>query len=428
MHVATVGRAIANANTTSLAVTVTRQVPAGHTLLMGIVWEAAAGSVPTISSIVDTRSNTWTTTRDDSTFSGTTVACAIVRARVTTTLLPGDTVTVTVSVARSRWAAQIDDFDDLAASPLDAHTHNSGTATSLSTGTTGATVAQAELVFAVFGFPSARGPSIPAGWGGGTDLETTAGTTDRAVQTTWLYVSSTGTQTGTLTLASSSAYAAAIATYKVNIPRPHVPEVPRFVAGTDPDAIADMLNTNIRDALTFLTAPPTFRARRTGSLTVAENTHQDVAWDQIDEDSYGGWGPSQTPAQSATRYVVQEPGMYAISAVVSLSGTGATSLVLIPAAAKNGVSASGQGPNGWEGQEVFVPTGASTQPKLSSGYWEIYALPGDYFEVDLWFSTESAIVAVDTTGRLPMRGRDRLGRDLTKTVRRVIVCGEVRHG
>lgn len=397
MHAATVGRAIANANTTSLAVTITRPVAVGHTLLMGLVWEAAAGSVPTISSIVDSRSNTWTTTPDDSTFGGTTVAAAIVRARVTTALVPGDTVTVTISAARSRWAAQIDQFDDLASSPLDAHTHNAGTATSLSTGTTGATVAQAELVYCVFGFPSARGPSAPAGWGGGPVLETTAGSTDRALQSTWLYVSATGTQQGTLTLASSGAYAAAIATYKVNIPRPHVPDVPRFVAGTDPDAIADLLNTNIRDSLTFLTAPPTFRARRTGSLTVAENTHQDVTWDQIDEDNYVGWGPSQTPAQSATRYVVQEPGMYAISAVVSLSGTGATSLVLIPAAAKNGVSASGQGPNGWEGVEVFVPTGASTQPKVSVGYWEIYGLPGDIFELDLWYSTESAIVAVDTT-------------------------------
>lgn len=397
MSLTTVGRGIQNASSTTLAVTIYRPVPVGTTLLMPIAWEAGAGTVPTISSIIDTRSNTWTTTPDDSAVSGTTVAVAIVRARVTTPLIPGDTVTITISAARTRWAAQIDATPDLAASPLDAHTHNSGTGTSLSTGTTAATVAQAELVYCAFGFPSGRGPVVPAGWGGGPDLETTAGSTDRALQSTWLYVSATGTQAGTLTLGSSGAWAAAIATYKVSIPRPHVPELPLFTPGVDPGApIAAALNAGVRDPLTFLTAPPIFRARRTSALTIAAG-HQFIAWNQIDEDNYVGWGPSQNPVQAASRYVVQEAGKYCVSAMVSLSGTGAAGLVLVPACAVNGVSPSGFGPNGWEGQEVFVPTGASTQPKLSSGYWEVYALPGDRIEIDLWYSGESGIVAVDTT-------------------------------
>lgn len=395
--ITTVGTATANANTTALAVTINRPVAVGATLLMGLVWESAAGSVPTISSIVDTRGNTWTTTPDDSANSGTTVAGAIVRARVTTALIPGDTVTVTLSVARARWAVQIDRVPDLAVNPLDQHTHNTGASASLSTGTTTATVARAEFVYAIFGIGPGKTITLPSGWGGGPKVESTNGAADRAIQTMWLYVSATGAQAGTLTLDSSSTYMAAVATYKVAIPRPHVPDIPLFTAGIEPATIADVMNASVRDPLTLLTAPPTFRARRTGALAVAENTHQEVPWDTLDEDTYGGWGPSQNPAQSATRYVVQEAGQYAITAVVSLSGTGAAGLVLIPSAAKNGGSPSGFGSNGWEGQEVFLPTGASTQPKVSSGYWEEYALPGDYFEIDLWYSTESAITAVDTT-------------------------------
>lgn len=175
-----------------------------------------------------------------------------------------------------------------------------------------------------------------------------------------------------------------------------VPDVPLFTAGLAPADVADTLNAGLRDPLTFLLIPPTFRARRTTALSIVEG-HQFVSWNQIDEDTYSGWGPSQTPSQAASRYVVQQAGQYAVTAMVSLSGTGATGLVLIPSLSKNGAPPSGFGSPGWEGVEAFMPTGASSQPKASSGYWEAYALPGEYFEIDLWYSTESAITAVDTT-------------------------------
>lgn len=176
----------------------------------------------------------------------------------------------------------------------------------------------------------------------------------------------------------------------------NVPDVPLFAAGVDPAEVADTLNAGVRDPLTFLLNPPIFRARRTSTQSIVEG-HQFVSWNTVDEDTYSGWGPSQAPAQAASRYVVQQPGQYAVTAIVSLSGTGATGLVLIPAIAKNGSPPSGFGNPGWEGIEAFMPTGASTQPKASSGYWEVYGLPGDYLELDLWYSTESAIVATDAT-------------------------------
>lgn len=98
-----------------------------------------------------------------------------------------------------------------------------------------------------------------------------------------------------------------------------------------------------------------------------------------------------------SRYVCQAPGWYLVTGKVSLSGTGATSLVLLPALAVNGASHTGIGSAGWEGDELYVPTGASSQPKVANGTWRVYMNVGDYLQLDLFFTSESAITAVDTT-------------------------------
>ncbi|MBC6458431.1 hypothetical protein [Actinomadura sp. HBU206391] len=102
-----------------------------------------------------------------------------------------------------------------------------------------------------------------------------------------------------------------------------------------------------------------------------------------------------------TRYTVPDgwSGWWLVDAVVSLSGTGAAGLVAIPGVSVNNQSQTGEG-NAWEGCEPFVPTGASTEPKHANGTWRIYAAEGERVQLDLWFSTESAITAADvTTGR-----------------------------
>jgi hypothetical protein len=150
------------------------------------------------------------------------------------------------------------------------------------------------------------------------------------------------------------------------------PDIPVLAAGAD---AVTALNT-MSQSLSSLLNPPIFRAERSTALTVAENTHQFITWSTPIEDTAGGWGPSQTPAQAADRYVAPAAGWYHVEAAVSLSGTGAAGMVLI---------------------------GASTQPKLVCHGWVVYANAGDPIQIDLWYSTESAITAVDTTAGIRCR-------------------------
>lgn len=226
-HLGTLGTKTENASASSSTITLTAGAAVGSTVLVGIAWESAAGSVPTISAATDSKSNTYTTTPDVSVNAGTTVAVAVLRARLTTALVSGDTITVTVSGgSRGRWAMQADGFDDVNTSPLDKTASNApGSSASLSTGVTSATAQAFELVYAAFGFGSGRTVTIPGGWAGGAKVETSAGSGDRALQVVHKYVSTTGTQEGTLTLSSSSTYGAGIATYKYTPTDPPVARV-----------------------------------------------------------------------------------------------------------------------------------------------------------------------------------------------------------
>lgn len=209
----------------SVTITLTQAVLAGHTLIGGICWEAAAGSIPTISSIVDSRGNTWTTTPDDSVLASTTLAVAVIRARATTALQVGDTITITISAARSKWAIQIDEFDDVNTSPKDQTAHNApGSSTSLTTGATATTAQNYELLYAAFGFGTGRTITIPSGWSGGASVETTGGT-DRALQTIWKYQTSIAAETATLTLNTASTYGGVLVTYKATSLAPAVARV-----------------------------------------------------------------------------------------------------------------------------------------------------------------------------------------------------------
>jgi hypothetical protein len=153
----------------------------------------------------------------------------------------------------------------------------------------------------------------------------------------------------------------------------------------------------VAGTMNFMANRPKFRARRVASQTVAENTHQFMSWDTIDADTESGWN-----AGDPTVYTAKVAGWYLATGRVSLSGTGAAQLVLIPALAVNGTSPTSIGSNGWEGPELPVPVGASTQPKISNGAWKFYVRIGDQVQLDCWYSTESAMTATDTTaGRWP---------------------------
>jgi hypothetical protein len=170
------------------------------------------------------------------------------------------------------------------------------------------------------------------------------------------------------------------------------PAVPLFVAGTTGPNMPAAMNSLVRDPLTFFMDKPRARLRRSTALAVVENFHQYVAFNIADEDTATGWS-----SLDPTKYTVQAPGWYLIEAKVSLSGTGAAAMVLIPAIAVNGVSHTGVGSAGWEGMGPAVPTGVAAQPKASQFVGEVYANLGDYIQLDLFYTLESAITAVDTT-------------------------------
>jgi hypothetical protein len=161
---------------------------------------------------------------------------------------------------------------------------------------------------------------------------------------------------------------------------PPVPDIPVFYPGTDTVTNLNLMAT----ALTFMRNKIAFRARRAATGTVTKNAHTLVPWDTIDEDPYTGW-----VVGSPTVYTVQAPGWYLCSGTISLAGTGAAGTVLIPSFGINGGSQTGAGTNGWEGPELFIPTGAA-DPKCASGLWEGYCNLGDQISLDAFLSSEPA--------------------------------------
>lgn len=215
-HVQIVATATQNSGATSKAITVPVAVPTGRTLSIACVWESAAAALPTITSVVDSRGNTYSATPDSGINAGTTVSAALLRGRITTALQIGDTITITIGSSRARWAVEINEFDDPVASPLDKTATNApASSVTLSSGVTAATAQADELVVAAFGFGSGRTITIPPGWSGGAKVESSAGSGDRGLQVIHRYISAIGTQEGTLTLSTASTYAGVIATYKI---------------------------------------------------------------------------------------------------------------------------------------------------------------------------------------------------------------------
>ncbi|GAA4226114.1 hypothetical protein GCM10022254_10030 [Actinomadura meridiana] len=221
-HDALVGADTSTATTDTGVITVDSAVSTGKTVTAAVVWESGAGTIPTVSSVTDTRGNTWTVDKSAGGGGNATVATMIARARIATALQVGDTITIVIGENRVRWAMQADAFDDVDASPLDktAANNNPGNSAALSSGVTAATAQAYELAVAVFGFGQGRTTTIPAGWSGTAKVETTAGSTDRALQVIYKYTAATGTQEGTLTLSSGSTYTGLIATYKATAVAP----------------------------------------------------------------------------------------------------------------------------------------------------------------------------------------------------------------
>lgn len=199
-------------------ITVGQAVAAGRTVLGAVAWSQDNTSIPVISSVTDSRGNTYAVD-EDAGAGNTTASCAIFRGRVTTPLQVGDTITVTITSARQRWALQADVFTDLIAGPLDrtAANDNPGSSSNLSTGTTLATQQARELAYAAWGFGRGSGQTVTGvgGWTSSGQVNTTSGSVQRGLQVAHTYLTSAGTVEGTATTSAATTYSGCVATYRI---------------------------------------------------------------------------------------------------------------------------------------------------------------------------------------------------------------------
>lgn len=210
------GTSTVTTGTTTGSVSVGSAVPAGAFIVLTVAWSNDTATIPTITSVTDSRGNSYTVDASAGTANAT-VSCVIITAPVTTALQSGDTITVTISANRQRWVLQADSFTGVGAVDKTAANHAPASSTAMSTGVTAATTSADELVIACFGFGRGSGATstLDAGWSGGSMVTTAAGSVDRALQMGYRTVSATGTQQGTATLTVAAAYAGCIATFAV---------------------------------------------------------------------------------------------------------------------------------------------------------------------------------------------------------------------
>jgi hypothetical protein len=206
-------------------------IAVGRTLIGAIAIESGSGTNPPGLNITDTHSNAYVV--DKQAVNGTTVSITIFSCRVTTQINTNDHITATLTGVgvgtRIRWIGTVQAFDDIiSGTRVDQTASNLAASATLSAGTTPTTTQASELVYAGFGF-GVRAFTPGSGFTGSAQQATTAGTNDRAVNSEWKYVTSTGAQTAAATLATSSTYVGAIVTYKASA----VNQVPTANAGPD---------------------------------------------------------------------------------------------------------------------------------------------------------------------------------------------------
>lgn len=230
MHVRRLDDTVVQASSTTGVLTLANAVPVGHTIVVTVGWTNDSAVIPTISSVVDTRGNTWEVASTSGTGSAT-GSSLIARATLTTAMQSTDTITVTIGAARIRWVLEANEFDDVLPAAVDrvAANHAPANSATPSVGPTAlATQQPYELVVGaiVFGRGTGATSSVDPGWEGGAMVTTAAGSSDRALQTVWRYVTTTGTQSAQCTLSLSAGYTASLATFRAWT-RAGSPVVPR---------------------------------------------------------------------------------------------------------------------------------------------------------------------------------------------------------
>lgn len=216
-YLGVVASGVLQASNTVQNLTVATAVPAGGTGVGAICWDSSDNTVPVISSIVDNRGNVYVA--DDQVAGGTTIALLQFRGKISNALEVGDTITITTTTQRIRWATKILGFDDvlqaMALSAMDAHDNNPTTnSTSMLSGTV--TTSQDKILLVTsHGLGIGRTFTAPGGWTETTSVETAAGSADRAVKMLFKYATVAGTYSETTTISPTGTNGGIICAYKV---------------------------------------------------------------------------------------------------------------------------------------------------------------------------------------------------------------------
>ena len=204
---------------TTIAVTVPAGgVPAGHTVIVTVALDPAAGAV----SCSDSKGNTYTKDLDVTRGSGTdgvrTVVCS---AAIRTALAAGNTVVATHPSVIAR-AVNAAEFSGFLTPALDRSASATGATTTLSSGATAVTTQAAELLIGAAGIESKHPTDFTPAPGytslGYASSETIPNGLAKQITlyTQYRVVSTTGSYSANGTVQPSRQWAAAIATYKEN--------------------------------------------------------------------------------------------------------------------------------------------------------------------------------------------------------------------
>lgn len=159
------------------------------------------------------------------------------------------------------------------------------------------------------------------------------------------------------------------------------PQVPQlWHPGQDPALNPALFNTNIFNAFTFLLNKPLFRAHQTHAQTIGP-TFAAITMDTLDEDNYGGWGPSQSPAQSSARYYCQAGGWYLVAGFLGVAATTAGR------SCASAVTVNGAAPLAATSGGAYTQLGQYPAPGagLAFGYsavLEVYLRAGDWIALE----------------------------------------------
>lgn len=281
-YLGVVASGILTTNQTSQVLTVATAVAAGGTVIGAVVWDSADNSIPTVSSIVDSRGNSYVT--DDQVAGGTTVALVQFRGRITNALEVGDTITITITPGHYRWATKVLGYDDvlqaMALSPLDVHTNNPAVnSTSMYSGQV--TVSQDRVLLVTsHGLGINRTFTAPGGWTETTSVETNAGSSDRAVKMLFRYTTVSGAYSETTTISPTGTNAGIIAAYKVIPNRKNYSRVEHRFEGLASGTVLTTSNTggaagvayNSIVGLPTATSTQSYKGTRSSSVATSSST------------------------------------------------------------------------------------------------------------------------------------------------------------